>query len=56
MAEKLEVDNTGHYYRVGNWSFDEEDKNIAYIDEAIAAWTAWREYVQKEHDAFIDIH
>lgn len=32
-------------YEVGGWSFDEENMDIPYIDSAIAAWTAWREYV-----------
>jgi len=27
------------------WTFENEDKDISYIDDAIEAWTAWREYV-----------
>lgn len=58
MAEKLEViiderivgsgenEDFFAFYRVGEWCFDEEDKDLAYIDSAIAAWTAWREYVK----------
>lgn len=36
------------YYNVGDWSFDEEDKELAYIDKAIEAWTVWRKYVAAE--------
>ena len=60
MADKLEVtiderivgggedEDFFAFYRVGDWSFDDEDKDLAYIDGAIAAWTAWREYVLSE--------
>lgn len=35
------------FYRVGGWTFDEEDMDLAYCDAAIAAWTAWRKYVEE---------
>lgn len=38
----------GHYYSVGDWSFDEEDKNVDYIDKALEAWSRWRDYVVAE--------
>lgn len=38
-------------YRVGNWSFEDEDKDLVYIDQAIEAWTAWRAYVAAEQGA-----
>lgn len=44
--EKLTVSKEGPgMYRVGGWSFDEEDMSLPYIDSAIAAWTEWRAYV-----------
>lgn len=50
MTEKLEVihhyaDTEDEFYEVGIFTFDQEDKDLGYIDGAIAAWTAWREYV-----------
>lgn len=38
-------------YRVGDWSFEEDDKDLKYIDQAIEAWTAWRAYVAAEQGA-----
>lgn len=56
MKDKLEVIDTGYDYRVGEWSFDESDKNLAYIDSAIDAWIAWRDYVKRERDDSTDEH
>jgi hypothetical protein len=45
-----EVTYNGHFYEVGGWSFDESDKDIAYIDQALEAWSRWRDYVVAEQD------
>lgn len=34
----------------GTWSFDEEDKDIAYIESALYAWSRWLDYVKAESD------
>jgi hypothetical protein len=40
------------YFRssIGGWSFSEEENgDLEYVDEAIAAWQEWREFlVQKQ--------
>lgn len=40
------------YYEIetgaGRWSFDESDLDLNYIDGAIAAWGAFREFAVKE--------
>jgi len=37
-------------YEVEGWSFDlEEEGDLEYIDRAIRAWTAWREFVAQQH-------
>lgn len=58
MNEKLEVQIEGHSlfgggltYRVGTWSFSEEDKDLEYIDAALASWTAFREFVVEEGES-----
>lgn len=35
----------GHWYEVGDWCFDPEDMDVAYIDRALEAWSRWRDYV-----------
>lgn len=36
-------------YEVGGWSFsleeEEGDGDLAYVDNAIASWQAWREFL-----------
>ena len=44
----LEVTYDNGIYRAGNWSFDQEElHDIGYLDEAIEAWTAFRDYAIK---------
>lgn len=48
-----DVTYNGSFYTVdtpdGNtWSFDEEDKDIAYIESALYAWSRWLDYVKAE--------
>lgn len=49
-APEIRWDPRG-WWEVGDWTFDaDEDADITYIDEAIAAWTAWRNIVAEgEH-------
>ena len=35
------------FYQVGTVSFDEEDRNLSYIDEQINTWLTWRRWVEK---------
>ena len=35
------------FYQVGTVSFDEEDRNLSYIDEQINAWLTWRRWVEE---------
>ena len=42
-------------YEVGGWAFDLEeetgDADLAYVDNAIASWQAWREFlVHRENE------
>ena len=46
-----EVTYNGHFYEVGGWSFDESDKDIAYVESALYAWSRWLDYVKAEQDA-----
>lgn len=43
---------TVRYYRVGEWSFEvmnpstgNDDSNLDYANQAIEAWTAWRDFI-----------
>ena len=47
-VERVDLGGGYVHYEVGGWSFDDEDKDLRYIDSAIAAWSAWRDYVAKE--------
>ena len=35
------------FYQVGTVSFDEEDRNLSYIDEQINTWLTWRRWVEE---------
>lgn len=44
----------GYFYTVTlpggeTWTFDPEDRDIAVIDEALYAWSRWRDYVEENH-------
>jgi hypothetical protein len=41
---KLSRDMT--IYLCGSNSFDEEDRDLAYIDKQIHAWKSWRQWVR----------
>ncbi len=48
-----DVTFNGIWYTVatpsGNtWSMEEDDKDIAYIEEALYAWSRWLDYVKAE--------
>lgn len=45
----------GLWYQVStpsgdSWTFDEEDKDIAYIESALYAWSRWLDYVRSEQN------
>lgn len=48
MSLGPEVVREGTFHRVGDWTFEDGDMALGYIDSAIEAWTAWRKYVEKE--------
>lgn len=41
-----DVKFNGRFYTVGGWTFDEDDKDLAYIDAALEAWGRWRDFVE----------
>lgn len=43
--QSSEVVFNGSFYQVGEWSFDSSDADLAYIDNALEAWSRWRDYV-----------
>jgi len=43
--ESPEVVFNGSFYQVGEWSFDVDDADLAYIDRALDSWSRWRDYV-----------
>jgi hypothetical protein len=45
---KLEDGSTNDLYRAGNWSFETEDKDLEYAEEAIYAWVAWYNYIKNK--------
>jgi hypothetical protein len=45
---KLENGSTNDLYRAGNWSFETEDKDLEYAEEAIYAWVAWYNYIKNK--------
>ena len=45
---KLEDGSTNDLYQAGNWSFDTEDIELEYAEEAIHAWIAWYNYIKSK--------
>ena len=39
---------TNQLFTAGNWSFETEDMDLEYAEEAIYAWTAWYEYIKNK--------
>ena len=37
-----------HLYQAGNWSFETDDFDLDYAEEAIYAWVAWYNYVKAQ--------
>ena len=35
-------------FRAGNWSFETEDIDLEYAEEAIHAWIAWYNYIKNK--------
>jgi hypothetical protein len=44
-VEVIQMTPTHAVYFAGDLSFDEVDRNLAYIDRQIASWNQWREWV-----------
>lgn len=42
-----DVKFNGRFYTVGGWTFDEDDKDLAYVDAALEAWSRWRDFVEE---------
>ena len=45
---KLEDGSINDLYQAGNWSFETEDKELEYAEEAIYAWVAWYNYIKNK--------
>lgn len=35
-------------YQAGNWSFETDDEDLEYAEEAIHAWVAWYNYIKNK--------
>ena len=54
-GNKVELNGSGHWYDVIDpdnpshyWTMDTEDMDLEYAEQAIAAWTAWKEFLLSE--------
>jgi hypothetical protein len=45
---KLEDGTDNDIYQAGNWSFEADDKDLDYAEEAIYAWTAWYNFIKEQ--------
>jgi N12 class adenine-specific DNA methylase len=43
---KLQDGSVNDLYRAGNWSFETDDMDLEYAEEAIYAWIAWYNFVK----------
>jgi hypothetical protein len=43
----IRIDADRAMYFCEEMSFDEEDRDLAYIDHIMGIWQAWRDYVEK---------
>lgn len=50
-VKELPINGRRSQYRVGDMTFDEEDKSLPYIDARMAEWLAFRNYVVAENEA-----
>lgn len=48
---RIPVSEDRGMYFVGDMSFDEGDRDLAYIDKQIATWQTWRRYVEDVGEA-----
>lgn len=59
MYKEYDLNDGGHvkYYRVGTWTFEcatnadgsvyvESDANLEYAEQAVVAWTEWRDWLK----------
>lgn len=49
---KIAVNPKRGMYFLGDMSFDEEDRNLAYIDRQIETLRAWREWVEENGEMY----
>ena len=54
-GHKVELNGSGNWYDVVDpdnpahyWTMDAEDMDLEYAEQAIEAWTAWREFLLSE--------
>lgn len=46
-----DVTYNGTFYTVGNWSFDESDRDLAFIESALESWSRWYDWVKENGEA-----
>lgn len=49
-VKEIKLGDGKSIYFVGDFSFDEADKDPEYIDRVIEAWTKWKEYANEHRD------
>ena len=54
-GHKVELNGSGNWYDVVDpdnpahyWTMDTEDMDLEYAEQAIQAWTAWKEFLLSE--------
>lgn len=54
-GHKVELNGSGNWYDVVDpdnpahyWTMDAEDMDLEYAEQAIQAWTAWKEFLLSE--------
>jgi hypothetical protein len=45
---ELQDGSINNLYLAGNWSFETEDEDLKYAEEAIHAWIAWYNYIKNK--------
>lgn len=45
---ELEDGSINNLYQAGNWSFETDDADLKYAEEAIYAWIAWYNYIKNK--------
>lgn len=50
-VKRLSLSPERAFYFVGETTFDEEDRDLSYIDHMIQTWQTWRDYVTANGEA-----